>query len=418
MRAIAMKTLRDLHAQSLREGGNLTYTAHMVKGLTRRGFLRGATGASAMALLSVPAFANPPNTSLHPVSRPDDFLRRLQPTSEDLIAKAKLDGVVGFAVLNAATGEVLDTHAADTGLPPASVAKALTSGYALAYLGESHRFETRVLATGGVSEGVVQGDLILAGGGDPTLETDHLEALAKSLAEAGISGVQGAFKVWGGGLPFLDRIDAAQPDHVGYSPAVSGLNLNYNRVHFEWRRSGSAYAVTMDARSDRHRPDVHMARMVVEARQAPVYTYTDAGGRDDWTVARGALGDGGARWLPVRKPELYAGDVFQTFARAHGIALGAPQQVAALPDGALKLVTHESAPLTDILHDMLEYSTNLTAEVVGLSATAARIGRKPASLEESASELNKWAPKRLASRALDWWIIPASASRARSRRGR
>ena len=42
-------------------------------------------------------------------------------------------------------------------------------------------------------------------------------------------------------------------------------------------------------------------------------------------MARGALGTGGARWLPVRKPELYAGEVFATFARAQGIVLGKPQ---------------------------------------------------------------------------------------------
>jgi D-alanyl-D-alanine carboxypeptidase/D-alanyl-D-alanine-endopeptidase (penicillin-binding protein 4) len=53
-------------------------------------------------------------------------------------------------------------------LPPASVAKALTSLYALDTLGADHRFQTRVMATGSVIGGVLKGDLILVGGGDHT----------------------------------------------------------------------------------------------------------------------------------------------------------------------------------------------------------------------------------------------------------
>jgi D-alanyl-D-alanine carboxypeptidase/D-alanyl-D-alanine-endopeptidase (penicillin-binding protein 4) len=43
---------------------------------------------------------------------------------------------------------------------------------------------------------------------------------------------------------------------VGYNPSVSALNLNFNRVFFEWERAGEEYAVRMDARSDNHSPMV------------------------------------------------------------------------------------------------------------------------------------------------------------------
>ena len=111
--------------------------------------------------------ARPPEVSLRPVARGDDLRLRNLPSIEEIIARAKLDGTVGFCVSDAATGEGLESHDAEIGLPPASVAKALTSGYALAHLGPDHRFETRVLVTGAVTDGVVQGDVILAGGGDP-----------------------------------------------------------------------------------------------------------------------------------------------------------------------------------------------------------------------------------------------------------
>lgn len=355
--------------------------------LSRRRFL---LQAAALSSVAVPACAKPPEVSLRPKAPPADLHRRAYPSADVLIDRANLQGAVGFAVADQSDGTLLENHGAQTLLPPASTAKALTAAYALETLGAHFRFETTVVATGPVQGGTVQGDLILAGGGDPTLDTNALADLVRSLQEAGVTGVTGGFYVYAGALPYLKRIDADQPDQVGYNPALSGLNLNYNRVHFEWRRQSGNYTVVMDARSDKYRPSVRVARMQIKSRNAPVYTYTDAPERDEWTVARGALGKGGARWLPVRKPDLYAGEVFQSFAKGQGIALGAPKRLPSAPKGDV-LARHLSAPLPDVLRDMLKYSNNLTAEVVGLTATQARLGRMPDTLRASAREMNRWA---------------------------
>lgn len=365
----------------------------MTQGFSRRFFLGGAAGFLA-GNLAFPGLAGAPETSLRPRARGEDFQKAVLPPAEALIEKASLNGDVSFVVSRLSTGEMLESHHPDLSLPPASVAKALTAGYALDVLGPGHHFVTRVLATGPVADGVIDGDLVLVGGGDPTLDTDGLADLAKAVREAGVTSVKGGLKVWGGGLAMLAEIDPDQPEHVGYNPAVSGLNLNYNRVHFEWRRAGGGYAVTMQARAAAHTPDVTVAQMALADRTVPVYTYEDAAGRDRWTVARGALGDGGARWLPVRKPELYAGEVFQTLLRANGVTVGAPSLAETAPVGA-ELAQRESAPLRVILRDMLNWSTNLTAEVIGLTATVRRTGRVPATLAESANEMNSWAREKL-----------------------
>ena len=44
---------------------------------------------------------------------------------------------------------------------------------------------------------------------------------------------------------------------------------------------------------------------------------------------------------------------------------------------------------------MLRFSTNITAEMVGMSATAKRMGRVPSGLKASASEMNRWAGEKL-----------------------
>ncbi len=356
----------------------------MLKRVSRRFFLGGALG-----VLAGPAWAGAPEVSLRPRARPAPAAPKRVPTPEELIAESRLSGVVSFSVVDVKAGAVLETHDGFTGQPPASVTKAVTALYALDVLGPDYRFETRLLAGGAVKDGVVHGDLILAGGGDPELDTNALAEMAAKLKAAGVREVKGKFRVWGGALPFERVIDPSQPEEVSYNPSVSGINLNYNRVHFEWTRAGGEYTVTMDARSGKYRPDVRVSRMQVAARSMPVYTYADMGDHDAWTVAKGALGSGGARWLPVRKPEAYAAEVFATFARSHGIKLEPGDPPAAAPEGEI-LVTHRSAPLTEVLQGMLKYSNNLTAELCGMTASAKRLGR-PVSMKASAEEMGRWA---------------------------
>lgn len=358
---------------------------------SRRLFL---LGLGASALLSAPACANAPDTSLRPVPRGTAAPARAVAGVEALIAEARLGGEVGFAVMDAATGKVLEGHNAARPMPPASVAKAITALYALDRLGAGHRFQTRLLANAPVAGGVLNGDLILAGGGDPALDTDGLADLARQLKAAGLREVRGRFLVWSGALPYLREIDREQPEHVGYNPSIDGIALNFNRVHFEWRREGGGWGVSMDARSDTLRPAVRRSRVSIADRELPVYTYAARGEIDDWSVARSALGKGGSRWLPVRQPALYAAEVFRVLCRAQGIALPEERVTASLPAGATVLASRTSAPLRDLLADMLRHSTNLTAEMVGLAATGAG-GSVPQSLRTSAQAMNQWANARL-----------------------
>lgn len=346
----------------------------------RRAFL--SAGLSALATAPL-AQIRPKVRPARPVPRPAS-----PPVRDDLaalIARANLGDGVAIRLIDLQTGAVLLDRLPDTPMPPASVTKAVTALYALDQLGPDYRFATRLLATGPIKDGMVQGDLILAGGGDPVLNTDDLAGMAAALAGLGLRGITGAFRVWGGALPYAEEIEPGQLDHLGYNPAVSGLNLNFNRVHFEWRRAGGNYRITMDARTEIHRPDVTMATMRVANRSLPIY---DHHGPDQWSVARGALGKGGARWLPVRQPALYAGDVFRTLAAGQGVTLPAAERIAALPKTD-EILRHDSPPLTDILQGMLYYSTNLTAEVVGLAATAQGAGL-PSMLAESAAQMNTW----------------------------
>lgn len=358
------------------------------------GLAAGAAGAAAPALALDKAA---PRISLRPAPRPGDGASaasahlRAEPASE-IIARARLGGEVGYAVVDAKTGAVLESAGAADALPPASTTKTLTTVYALETLGSDYRFTTRVLATGPVANGVVQGDLVLAGAGDPTLLTDDLGDMAAALKKAGITGITGRFLVADGALPSVSVIDPTQPVEAGYNPGISGINLNFNRVHFGWKKQGSGWAVELNAPGNRFTAPVTVARMTVADRRTPPYTYARQGGVEEWTVASFLLGRGGNRWLPVRAPAPYAGDVFRALALAEGVRLPMAVLTDATPAGT-ELARHESDDLRTILRVMLKYSTNVTAEIVGMTASTKR-GGPVTSLADSAKRMTDWAKAR------------------------
>lgn len=360
--------------------------------ISRRIFLGGLLASTAPA-----AWASAPERSLRPLVRPDGLGLQAIPSADDILRDAGLGGRIGFAVADAATGEMLEVVNPLLPLPPASVAKSISCAYALDRLGPNFRFRTRLVSDGVLADGRLDGDLWLVGSGDPLLDTDSLGAMADELANMGVREVTGQFRVATGALPEIWQIDPDQLPYVGYNPAVSALNLNFNRVHFEWQRVGDSYTISMDARSASRRPGVRVARMRVAERTSPVFTYADADTHDAWTVARGALGNAGARWLPVRRPAAYMAEVFQTLMAGQGVRLAAPTFAPSAPETALVLVEHTSEPLEDILRGMMLWSTNLTAEVVGLMATQAA-GSRAESLPQSGAEMTRWMSDTLGAR--------------------
>ena len=115
----------------------------------------------------------------------------------------------GILVVDPVSGDTLVSRNADKLFVPASNMKLVTSAVGLAQLGPAFRWSTTLLARGPVRGGVLDGDLVVRGDGDPSLST-HLRGdalaplrdLADSLRAHGVSRVRG--RVIAAPSPFPD----------------------------------------------------------------------------------------------------------------------------------------------------------------------------------------------------------------------
>jgi D-alanyl-D-alanine carboxypeptidase/D-alanyl-D-alanine-endopeptidase (penicillin-binding protein 4) len=141
----------------------------------------------------------------------------------------------GILVVNPRTGDTLYSHNAGKLFMPASNQKIVTGTVTLAELGPEYRWRTTFAARGPVDGGVLRGDLVVIGTGDPAV-SDHavgdamapLRAAADSLAAHGVRRIAG--RVIAGGNAFPDSPygfgwafdDFAEP----YSAGVDELFFN------------------------------------------------------------------------------------------------------------------------------------------------------------------------------------------------
>jgi len=99
--------------------------------------------------------------------------------------------------VEAADGKVLLAQAAAQPVHPASVSKVPTTLALLRKLGPEHRFVTTFATSGQVIDGALQGDLLVEGGGDPSLVDEDALLVADRLLELGISKVAGNLRLRG-----------------------------------------------------------------------------------------------------------------------------------------------------------------------------------------------------------------------------
>ncbi len=96
------------------------------------------------------------------------------PLDRFLNCKSVAAGSTAVLVQDLATGETLVAHNTDRPLLPASIMKTVTIAGLLQEKGPDERFHTYVYADGPIKGNTIEGDLLIMGGGDPTLGANCL----------------------------------------------------------------------------------------------------------------------------------------------------------------------------------------------------------------------------------------------------
>ena len=182
-----------------------------------------------LALASLAACRPAPGTApAAPIPKPSDSRTALRQFIDSLVEAPEFRSAHwGVLVVDPGRGETLYAHNADKLFMPASNQKILTGSTALVQLGADFRWSTTLLARGPVRDGVLDGDLVVRGNGDPSVSAHMhagdalapLRALGDSLRAHGVTRVHG--RVVAAPSPFTDS-------PLGFGWAWDDLDESYS----------------------------------------------------------------------------------------------------------------------------------------------------------------------------------------------
>ena len=296
-------------------------------------------------------------------------------------APAFSNAIWGVLVRSLTTGDTLFTLNPRTLLMPASNMKVVTMAAAAETLGWDRTFTTTVLATGPIEQGVLKGDLVVVGSGDPSLGgrpatgNTIFETWAAELRAKGISTIQGhvigddrAFDPQGLGAGWAwDYLSA------GYATPTGALDFNENSVQVTIKPGISVGDIAaVEVRPGANGLSIDNTVRTV-ANDATASIDIDRLGGSSVLRVNGTVPIGRApvvRTVSVDSPTaLFVGVLRQTLS-ARGIAVSGDalgiRSLATPPDlaRAVPLITYTSPTLAQIGKLTLKVSQNLYADTL------------------------------------------------------
>lgn len=308
---------------------------------------------------------------------------------------------VSFVVLDVESGQVAASLNPSTPRSPASTIKVVTTFAALDSLGPAYTWHTQALVRGALEDGVLEGDLILKGGGDPYMTLERWWSFVQALRAQGLRTLHGDIVIDDTAFALLSEDPAAfdgQP-HRAYNAEPAALMVNFQSVEF------------------RLMPNPGARRVDIVAMPAPVNLAIDnriglAAGPCSGRAARVAFEVPSAEWdrvvftgrLSAQCAERsvarvllsapsYAFGTFVQLWRQSGGTFEGKWRVAAAPLSATPLVSFDSLTLGEVVRLTNKFSNNLMARHLLLTMGAERFGA-PATLDKGIRAMAAWAQER------------------------
>jgi D-alanyl-D-alanine carboxypeptidase/D-alanyl-D-alanine-endopeptidase (penicillin-binding protein 4) len=318
-----------------------------------------------------------------------DRLRQLQAQINAAIGDPALERTTwGIAVRSLSRNENLYTLGEGRLLTPASAMKIVTLATAAERLGWAFTYETRVMARGQIASGALNGDLVVSGTGDPSIDDWNGDATrlfrdwAERLKALGVTKITG--RIVGDDRVF-DRMRLGPGwawDDLGasFATGVSALQFNQNTAQIVVTPGGSVEelaAVTVRPAYATLRLKSHVTTSA--AGRSPVVTVR-AAPRNGMVEIQGSVpirSPAVIRNVSVENPAQYFAGAVRTALIVEGIDVDGPavavsdisddvSQLRDSPPGRpaepLLLFSHQSPPLSTLAVTMMKRSQNLYAE--------------------------------------------------------
>lgn len=316
----------------------------------------------------------------------------LEATLQSLAKEGAARGaLVGVVVVDLDTGETLFESQPDTPFNPASVTKVVTTAAALKTLGSGYTFKTHVSRAGRLTNGVLAGDLVLAGEGDPSLTLERVWRIASRVRVAGVKEITGDLVLddtYFDSERTMGGYDSFDEDKA-YTAPVGALSATWNTVNVVIRpgaRAGAQIDVALD-------PPTAFVTLVNKG------TTSSAGQRRRMRVSienrvitvAGTMPVGHPEreyYRPVDDPTAYFGTLLREYLAKEGVVVKGSIRKGSVPD-AIELFAYESEPLGVIVRDLNKLSNNFTAEQL-LKTLGAKTWGAPGTAQKGLDALSKY----------------------------
>ena len=356
--------------------------------------MRSSRGSSriAPALLALVVAAGCTRAAPATAPKPNPRVERVLTSDLDRIFGAQLtsNALWGVQIKSLETGRVLYSRNAATLMMPASNMKIVTLAAAAETLGWDYRFKTTLETSAPIEDGVLKGDLVVRGTGDPTINrrdgrgTAVFDEWAAALKAAGIRQIEGG--ILGDGSAFDDRRlgQGWAWDYLeaGYAAPVGALEYNENIATVSIR----AGAKPGDAAELQLSPGTGLGLLYHVVTGAPGSRTTITLERrtyDNYLDVSGSIAVDAAavtRDVAVVSPSSYFAQSLLSGLVDRGILVTRPSrdisERAQDVENPPRRVLHEtvSPPLRDIATTMMKVSQNLYAETLLKASGAAKGG--------------------------------------------
>ena len=309
---------------------------------------------------------------------------------------------VSIYVRDAGTNEVVLDLEAGSPRSPASIIKVLTTFAALDMLGPGYTWKTRALIDGELRNGVLHGDLILVGGGDPYMTSERWWSFVQRLREHGLAKITGDVVIDNTlfAPPIEDRAAFDGQPFRSYNVMPDALMVNFQTTRF-----------TITANRQREKPQIllnpWLANLVVDNRlrlgagkcagynRGVNFEVSDASDANTMVVSGtfpAACGSFSINRAVMSAPD-YAYGAFRTLWTQSGGAIDGALRVGEAPEDAKLLHEHDSLPLPDIIRLVNKFSNNVMARHLLLTLGTEQFG-PPATPENGRNALRAWLVKR------------------------